>query len=319
MIERTHCRPGMVEADHDLAASSPEFGVARRRGTTPQVCVLVPTRNEAGNIAALLDRLGPAVAQLDGEVLFVDDSDDDTPSVIAAVRHKTAAPVRLLHRDLDERSGGLGGAVQAGLATVRAPWTVVMDGDLQHPPERVAALVAARDGADLVVASRYCSSGCARGLSSRFRNITSVGATMAARLLFPRTLAGVTDPMSGFFAFRTAAVDPAALRPRGFKILLEVLARTPDLRVIEVPFEFAERDAGQSKASWREAACYLRQLVGLRAATAAEGRHNRLDATAAPGSRHRMPQAAGVDTSHVPPLREAGLTAGVKPAGTARS
>jgi dolichol-phosphate mannosyltransferase len=320
MIEHTHCRSWMGKADHDLAASSPESGAARRRGNSPQVCVLVPTRNEAGNIAALLARLGPAVAMLDGEVLFVDDSDDDTPSVIAAVRQKTAAPVRLLHRDPGERSGGLGGAVQAGLATVTAPWTVVMDGDLQHPPERVAALVAAAwDGADLVVASRYCSTGCARGLSSRFRNMASGGATVAARVLFPRTLADVTDPMSGFFAFRTAAVDPAALRPQGFKILLEVLARTPYLRVTEVPFEFAERYAGQSKASWREAARYLRQLVGLRAATAAKGRHNRLNATAPPGSRHRMPQGAGADMPHAAPSQEAGLAAGVKPARTAGS
>jgi hypothetical protein len=210
--------------------------------------------------------------------------------------------------------------VQAGMVAVTAPWTVVMDGDLQHPPERVASLAAAAwDGADLVVASRYRSNGCARGLSSRFRNIASGGATVAARLLFPRTLAGVTDPMSGFFAFRTAAVDPATLRPRGFKILLEVLARTPHLLVTEVPFEFAERYAGQSKASWREAARYLRQLVGLRAATAAEGGRNHLDATGKPGSRHRTPHAAGADTQHVAPRREADLTAGVKPAGTARS
>jgi dolichol-phosphate mannosyltransferase len=320
MIERTHYRPAKVKADHGLAASSPESEVARGRGATPQVCVLVPTRNEAGNIAALLERLGPAVAWLDGEVLFVDDSDDDTPSVIAAARRKTVVPVRLLHRDLGERPGGLGGAVQAGMATVTAPWTVVMDGDLQHPPERVAGLVAAAsDGADLIVASRYCSNGSARGLSSRFRNIASGGATVAARLLFPRTLTGVTDPMSGFFAFRTAAVDPAALRPRGFKVLLEVLARTPSLRVTEVPFEFAERYAGQSKASWREAAHYLRKLVGLRAATAAGGRRNHVDATGVPGSRHRMPPGAGADMPHAAPSQEAGLAAGVKPARTAGS
>ena len=96
----------------------------------------------------------------------------------------------------------------------------------------------------------------------------STGATGLARLLFPRTLAPVTDPMSGFFVVRTLAIDPAALRPRGFKILLEVLVRTPRLRVAEVPFEFAERHAGKSKASAREMARYLRQLVALRITTA---------------------------------------------------
>lgn len=235
---------------------------------SPQVCVLVPTRDEAGNIAALLSRLGPVLTAVNGEVLFVDDSDDATPSVIAAAGRTAGAPVRMLHRDPGERLGGLGGAVQAGLAAVTAPWTVVMDGDLQHPPERIADLLAAGSGADLVVASRYSGNGNAQGLSSRVRRVGSSGATGLARLLFPRTLAPVTDPMSGFFAIRTAAVDPTALRPRGFKILLEVLVRAPRLRVAEVPFEFAERHAGKSKASGREMARYLRQLVALRIATA---------------------------------------------------
>jgi dolichol-phosphate mannosyltransferase len=234
-----------------------------------QVCVLVPTRDESGNVAALLSRLGPILTVVNGEVLFVDDSDDDTPSVIAAAGRAAGGPVRMLHRAPGERLGGLGGAVQAGLATVTTPWTVVMDADLQHPPERIPDLLAAAGGgADLVVASRYSGNGTAEGLSSRVRRVGSSGATGVARLLFPRILAPVTDPMRGFFAVRTAAIDPATLRPRGFKILLEVLVRTPRIQVAEVPFEFAERYAGRSKASGREMARYLRQLVALRIATA---------------------------------------------------
>jgi hypothetical protein len=118
-----------------------------------------------------------------------------------------------------------------------------------------------------------CSArGNSKGLSSRARRLGSSGATGLARLLFPRTLAPVTDPMSGFFAVRTAAIDPAELHPRGFKILLEVLVRTRPLRVVEVPFEFAERCVGKSKASWREMARYLRLLVALRITTARPGR-----------------------------------------------
>jgi dolichol-phosphate mannosyltransferase len=241
----------------------------------PGVCVLVPTRNEAGNVGPLVARLGPVLAGLGGEVLFVDDSDDHTPAAVAAAARVAAVPVRLVHRARAQRTGGLGGAVQQGLAAATARWTVVMDGDLQHPPERVPDLIAAAErGADLVVATRYAGEGSAGGLSSRFRGLASRGAGAAARLLFPRTLAGVSDPMSGFFAVRTAAVHPGDLRPRGFKILLELLVRTPGLRVAEVPFMFAERHDGQSKASGREAARYLRQLAALRLAVA--GRAGRL-------------------------------------------
>jgi len=241
----------------------------------PKVCVLVPTRNEAGNVGPLVARLSPVLAALGGEVLFVDDSDDHTSAAVAAAARAAAVPVRLLHRARAGRTGGLGGAVQEGLAAATARWTVVMDGDLQHPPEQVPNLIAAAErGADLVVATRYAGEGSAGGLSSRFRGLASRGAGAAARVLFPRALAGVSDPMSGFFAVRTAAVHPGDLRPRGFKILLELLVRTPGLRVAEVPFTFAERHDGHSKASGREAARYLRQLVALRLAVA--GRAGRL-------------------------------------------
>src|SRR5215472_12684286 len=235
------------------------------RDRAPRVCVLVPTRNEAGNAGPLVARLGPVLAGLGGEVLFVDDSDDHTPTAVAAAASAVAVPVRLLHRALSERTGGLGGAVQEGLAAATARWTVVMDGDLQHPPERIPELIgAAERGADLVVATRYAGEGSAGGLSSRFRSLASRGSGAAARVLFPRALADVSDPMSGFFAVRTEAVHPGDLRPRGFKILLELLVRTPRLRMAEVPFAFAERHDGYSKASGREAARYLRQLVALR-------------------------------------------------------
>ena len=246
-----------------------------RAGAPAGVCVLVPTRDEAGNVGPLVARLGPVLAGLGGEVLFVDDSDDDTPAAVAAAARAAAVPVRLVHRARGKRAGGLGGAVREGLAAAAARWTVVMDGDLQHPPERVPGLIAAAErGADLVVATRYAGAGSAGGLSSRLRGLASRGAGAAAKVLFPRALAGVSDPMSGFFAVRTAAVCPGDLRPRGFKILLEVLVRTPGLRVAEVPFTFAERHDGQSKASAREAARYLRQLAALRLAVA--GRAGRL-------------------------------------------
>lgn len=231
--------------------------------------MLVPTRNESGNVAPLVTALQPALNGLRAEVLFVDDSSDDTPATVEAVAADTAAPgfkVRLLHRPEGERTGGLGGAVLAGLRASTAEIVVVMDGDLQHPPAVVPQLVAAlrERGSDVVVASRYTGSGSADGLSSPLRGLVSSGSTLAARSLFPRVLKHVTDPMSGFFAVRRAALDLDALQPRGFKILLEILARTGTLTASEIPFTFADRNDGASKASWREGIRYLRQLTTLR-------------------------------------------------------
>ena len=105
--------------------------------------VVVPTRNEALNVETLVSRLGAALNELgkDWELLFVDDSDDRTPEVVRGLSG-LAFPVRLMHREPGERAGGLGGAVQRGFAEARGGVIVVMDGDLQHPPEVLPALVA---------------------------------------------------------------------------------------------------------------------------------------------------------------------------------
>ncbi|MHB1802168.1 MAG: GtrA family protein, partial [Actinomycetes bacterium] len=218
-------------------------------------------------------RLEAALVGVDAEVLFVDDSTDSTPDQVQAIAATSSVRVQLLHRS--ERVGGLGGAVLAGLRASRADWAVVMDGDLQHPPEVVLQLLRAGiwGSADLVVASRYQAGGSASGLSSAAREWASGGATRVARAVFPRRLAGLTDPMSGFFAIRRGSVDLDRLRPRGFKILLEIAARSYRLRVVEVPFELRERRSGASKASWREGLLLARQLPSLRLA-ALFGRHS---------------------------------------------
>jgi glycosyltransferase involved in cell wall biosynthesis len=243
--------------------ASPSIG----GGTTRHVTVLVPTRNEAGNVAPLLTRLGAALRGVDAEVLFVDDSDDDTPAEVLRTGKLSALPVRLLHRVGDERRGGLGGAVHAGLRASSGRWVVVMDGDLQHPPETVPELLRAGTDADVVVASRHVGGGSNQGLGGWSRVAVSGSATTLAKLAFPRCLHGTSDPMSGFFAVRREALDLAALRPDGFKILLEVLVRSGKLRVAEVGFTFADRLNGESKASFREGLRYLRALARLRAST----------------------------------------------------
>ncbi|MEA2281416.1 MAG: hypothetical protein QOK21_2023 [Solirubrobacteraceae bacterium] len=231
----------------------------------PVVSVVVPTRNEAGNVEPLLDRLAGVLPGHPIEVLFVDDSEDGTDDVIRALEPRQHCAVRLLHREADARWGGLGGAVVDGMRQARAAWVCVMDADLQHPPEVLGDMVArASEGdVDLVVASRFCEEGSARefGLG---RAVLSRGSTMLAQRLFAGELRHVTDPMSGFFLVRKNRLDLDALLPQGFKILLEILVRARPLRVSEVPFDFGTRLSGESKASPKEAARYLGQLWQLR-------------------------------------------------------
>jgi glycosyltransferase involved in cell wall biosynthesis len=204
----------------------------------PQLTILVPTRNEAENVEPLLGRLS-ATVEPGTVVLFVDDSDDDTPHVIQAARQHGfgSLAIRLLHRSGAQRTGGLGGAVLAGLERTETPWLCVMDGDLQHPPEVVPRLLeAARTAqADLVVASRYVPGGRNEGFGA-VRTAVSWGSTVLAKAMFPHRLRRIRDPMSGFFLFRREALT----------------------------FVFVERVVGTSKGTIREGFRYLRLLAEMR-------------------------------------------------------
>lgn len=231
----------------------------------PQLSVVVPTYNEADNIAELSRRITAAIdPQIPFEVLFVDDSTDHTPQSIEAVAREQGTPLSVLHRDVP--SGGLSGAVVAGLRAARADWVVVMDADLQHPPEVVPQLVdeGRRTEADLVVATRYADGGAEAGLANAYRRTVSRSFTVVTRLVFPRSLKPVSDPMSGFFAVRRSVLDLEQLRPQGFKIMLELIVRNRPRRIVEVPYEFRERFAGESKSSLRQGLYFLRHLVALR-------------------------------------------------------
>ena len=255
--------------------------VGSRAGDDFDVTVVVPTRNERDNVVPLLRRLEKVRPDVRLEVLFIDDSSDDTPRVIEGQARRCSRTVSLIHRPAGERSGGLGGAVRTGLLAARSDLVCVMDADLQHPPELLGALIdeAAQSRADVVVASRYCDRGDAGELSA-FRLAVSRGSVMLAKALFPRRLRSVSDPMSGFFLVRRSAVDAGALRPKGFKILLEILLSGSALVTRDVPFRFGRRHSGTSSASWREGVRYLRRLVELRI----EGRWRRLAGFAAAGA-----------------------------------
>lgn len=227
------------------------------------VTVIVPTYNERDNIVELVARIGQALDGRRAEILVVDDSSDDTAAEVVRVAADAPLEVRVIHRD--RNTGGLGGAVAVGLAEASADVCIVMDGDLQHPPELLPALLErhARGDADVVAASRYVGGGDRSGLGTALRFGVSRAATWLTKAMFPRRLARSTDPMTGFFLVDRRRVDLAALRPQGFKILLEILARS-DLRIAEVPMEFGERRHGTSKASLRQGATFVAHLARLR-------------------------------------------------------
>lgn len=282
----TQAEAALVEAarEHAPQAPAPVLSPLRTRADTAAVLmvevgpafrpdpsgggvsVVIPTRNEAPGIAELLGRLNNLPPGYVAEALFVDDSDDHTPGEILEHGRRGAFPVTLLHRKPSHRLDGLSGAVLAGFAEARSTWICVMDADLQHPPALIATLRDAAGDADVVCATRYRAGGSASSFS-RLRHAVSFSSALAAKAIFPRRLHRVSDPLSGFFLVRAAALAGRPLRPTGFKILLEILVRNPDLTRTEVPYRFDVRHAGESKASAREGIRFLCHLIRLKRAT----------------------------------------------------
>jgi len=221
--------------------------------------IIVPTYHEAPNIEPLVTRVFAATIQagIGVELIIVDDdSQDGTEQIVERLRERY--PVRLVVRR-GER--GLSGAVLAGFREAKFDRFVVLDADLQHPPEMVPQLLTRLDqgDCDFVIGTRYGQSGAIADDWPIMRRLGSAAATILAR-----PLARLSDPMSGFFALHRRTWEQAApLDPIGYKIALELFVKSRCRRPAEVPITFASRTAGASKASFAEGRRYLRHLARL--------------------------------------------------------
>lgn len=225
----------------------------------PTVSIIVPTYKESANLRPLIERIFAATGArgIKAELIIVDDdSRDGTDEILQKLAEQH--PVRLIVRT---HQRGLSSAVLAGFAESRGEKLVVLDADLQHPPEAIPDLLARLDenNCDFVLATRYTGGG---GIDREWpwsRRLASRIASFLARPLTP-----LSDPMSGYFALpRTTWQRAEGLSPIGYKIGLELFVKARCQKPAEVPITFDTRQAGRSKASAVEFVRYLRHLARL--------------------------------------------------------
>jgi dolichol-phosphate mannosyltransferase len=117
-----------------------------------EVSVIVPVYGCAGCLVALHDRLATVLSTADWELVLVDDCSPDGSWSILEELSENDERVRALRLS---RNFGQHAAITAGLAEARGDWAVVMDCDLQDPPEEIPRLLAtAREGYDVVLTTR---------------------------------------------------------------------------------------------------------------------------------------------------------------------
>lgn len=215
---------------------------------TPELAIVLPVYNEGEAVEPVLRALSAGVRTRHEMVVVYDFDGDTTVPVIARLTGEISG-LRGLRNDLGR---GVLNAMKAGIAGTSAPYVLISMADGSDEPHIVDSMVAlARDGADVVSASRYMPGG------------RQVGGPLIKRLL--SRVAGLTlhwfagvpthDPTNNFKLYSRRFLDSVTIESSaGFELALEltVKATTAHRRVAEVPTTWRDRTAGQSNFELRK-------------------------------------------------------------------
>jgi dolichol-phosphate mannosyltransferase len=225
----------------------------------PTLSVIVPTYREAANVPKLFERLKAVLGDHGWEMIVVDDNSPDGTADVAFSLAAHDSRMRCIRR---VNRLGLAGAVIEGVLSSSAEYVAVIDGDLQHDegilPQMRESL--ANGGADLAIGTRVSDADAERGLTPARQQLSNAGAYFFKRI----SGLSVSDPMSGFFMIRRRIVGQIAprLSSDGFKILADILlCASSGLQMVETPYVFRKRQAGESKLSPLVAVDFLGLIV----------------------------------------------------------
>ena len=208
------------------------------------ISIVVPTYNEARNVAMLHDGLAQALAGRSWELIVVDDDSPDGTADVVRRLGLQRDNVRCLQRVQDR---GLCSAVQWGVQAAHGDIVVVMDGDLQHDPALIPRMLEElQSGADIVSGSRFLAGRRAEGLSSDLRQHLSDYGNRLVNLLLGKQL---TDPLTGFFATsrRLFLESIPRMQADGFKVFFDLVYQNRKAATKELAFDFQRRQHGESK------------------------------------------------------------------------
>ncbi len=239
-------------------------------GAGNRMVMVIPTYNEAENLAWIVERALAAVPQTD--VMVVDDGSPDGTGRIADELAAADPRVTVVHRT---QKAGLGAAYLHGFSVaLESGYELIgeMDADGSHQPEQLPRLVEAIAGADLVIGSRWVPGGSVVNWSP-FRKALSVGGNLYARVLLDIPVRDITAGFRLFRAETLRSIDLGSVESVGYCFQTDLTVRTLNagLVVREVPIEFLERERGESKMDGSVAIESLRRIT----AWGVEERRNR--------------------------------------------
>ena len=236
----------VTTSNEDYALEQPDSNVQEKSCVG---IVLIPTYNERDNLERVINEVRTHLPT--GDILIIDDQSPDGTGKLADQIAQSDARVHVLHR---EKKEGLGRAYLAGFRWAldrHYPYIFEMDADLSHPAEALPRMIiAAEQGADLVLGSRWVRGGGVKGWPLK-RKLLSRGGSLYARFILGTS---VRDLTGGFKCFKSETLrginlDQVQTVGYGFQIELTWRVLQQGLKVVEIPIIFTDRVAGQSKMS----------------------------------------------------------------------
>ena len=229
-----------------------------------QISIIIPTYNESENIIKILRTIGEVLPKsVSTQAIVVDDNSPDgtgklVEDYLKNVKKIADYTIEIIHRKAKD---GLGSAILKGIQQAKGDTIVVMDSDFSHPPQIIPKLIESikKYQYDIVVASRYIKGGEIKGWSLKRKIISKFATIIAKKGLGIDT----KDPMSGFFAFKRNIIKGLNLDAIGYKILLEILVKTKNVSIKEIPYTFQDRELGSSKLSSKIIFDYCRSVWKL--------------------------------------------------------
>lgn len=211
-----------------------------------KILVIIPTYNERGNIERIVSRLRAAVPE--AFALIADDNSPDGTGDIADTLASQDDHVQVLHRKGKE---GLGAAYLAGFTwglTNGFDVLVEMDADGSHQPEELPRLLNALRTADVVLGSRWVPGGSVVNWP-KSRKLISRGGSFYARKALKLPIRDITGGYKAFRASALRSLDFNDVESAGYVFQIDLTNRlyAKNMKIVEVPIEFVEREIGDSK------------------------------------------------------------------------
>ena len=229
-----------------------------------QISIIIPTYNESQNILQILKSIKDNLPKnFVTQAIVVDDNSPDgtgklVEDYLKNIKKMADYTIEIIHRKAKD---GLSSAILKGIQHAKGDTIVVMDCDFSHPPQIIPKLIESikKYQYDIVVASRYIKGGKIQGWSLKRKTMSKFATLIAKKGLGINT----HDPMSGFFAFKRNIIKGLNIDAIGYKFLLEILVKTKNVSIKEIPYTFQNRELGSSKLSIRTIFDYYRSVWKL--------------------------------------------------------